>query len=362
MFSLNSYHQLHKLVSPLGNYCSKIGLPFHPYLHPATELFLKANLQAKHLIDATESLGLLEAKLLAKQVTTLTTSKAFWYCAEKACENLQTKAIWQMGNEIADKVCLIPSTSKGNLRTEKEIKGAYNSLIKSGMAYLAMHKDLGAKRYEKLAYNIFGDGEVIAKDKGWRLLRCLKQKSTFIDTKPVYFEALGLNLQAEAGVFSAGKIDEGTALLLDSLDLSDYLGKAVLDLGCGYGLISLVGARAKAKVTAIDDDILAINSTKQNAQAYKLDINTLHSDVNSALDKELFDVVLMNPPFHIGKKNVLDVPRAFFAATQKHLKPQGVLTLVANKDLPYEKELGHWQNVQVLNVNRSFKVISACSS
>ena len=333
-------------------------MPFHPQLPPAIKLFLKANLQAKHLIDATEALGLLEVELPAEQLTTLTTSKTFWHCARKVRQNILTKAIWQVECESADKLCLIPSTSKGNLRVEKEFKGAYNALIKGGTAYIAMHKDLGAKRYEKLALAIFENGEVVAKDKGWRLLKCTKQKSTLLTITPIYFEALGLNLQAEAGVFAAGKLDGGTALLLDSLNLSSYADKRVLDLGCGYGIISLEVARAGAIVTALDDDILAANCTKQNAEAYNLNVSTLHSDVNSVLDKELFDAVLMNPPFHTGKKNILDLPRAFFAAAHQHLRPRGELTLVANKSLPYEKELEHWQSIKVLNSNNNFKVIT----
>ncbi len=314
-------------------------------------------MQAEHLIDATESLGILEIALPAKQVTTLTTSKAFWHCAEKVCKSLQAKAIWQVEPESADKVLLFPSASKGNLRTENELKGTYNALIKGGTAYVAMHKGLGAKRYEKLALTIFGNGEMVAKDKGWRLFKCTKQENTLLGISPINFKTSGLNLQAEAGVFSAGKLDGGTALLLDSLSLSDYSGKKVLDLGCGYGLIALLLAEAKAHVTALDDDILAVDSTKQNAKAYDLNTETFHSDVNSALNRELFDAVLMNPPFHVGQKNVLDVPRAFFAAAHKHLKPRGALTLVANKSLPYEKELAYWQSVEVIRVDKNFKVI-----
>ena len=274
---------------------------------------------------------------------------------------MQAKAIWQVEPESADKILLLPNASKGNLRIENELKGTYNALTKGGTTYIVMHKDLGAKRYEKLALTIFGNGKVVAKDRGWRLLECTKQENTLLNIAPIInFEALGLNLQAEVGVFAAGKIDDGTAVLLDSLDLNDYSGKKVLDLGCGYGLIALLLANAKANVTALDDDILAVNTTKQNAKTYNLNIKTFHSDVNSALDKELFDAVLMNPPFHVGQKNVLDVPRAFFAAANKHLKPKGTLTLVANKNLPYEKELAHWQSVEVLSLNKKFKVIKAC--
>ena len=39
------------------------------------------------------------------------------------------------------------------------------------------------------------------------------------------------------GVFSAGKADKATALLLRTLDDLDVSGHAVLDLGCGAGIL-----------------------------------------------------------------------------------------------------------------------------
>lgn len=350
----------------------------------------RVDYQAEHFIDATESLALLANNLVnqAQQKTILVASQAFLLCVHECMHNIvstastvntvnsinainaatnaaqqsvQIKAIWQVESESADKVCLIPSADKGRLRVQNELKGAYNALVKYGIAYIAMHKDLGAKYYEKLAKRYFETCEVIAKDKGWRLLKCVKGSSNaLLDIEFLNFRVLALDLFAETGVFSAGKLDDGTALLLKTLNLSDYQGKRVLELGCGYGIIALQAALARAKVTAVDDDILAVQSTIANAKKHNLNIRTLHSDINSAFNNnEVFDVVLTNPPFHTGKKVNLDVPRAFLEAAFQHLSARGKLVLVANKDLPYEKELADWGKVEMLNADGRFKIVCA---
>ena len=131
----------------------------------------------------------------------------------------------------------------------------------------------------------------------------------------------------------------------------------VLDLGCGYGLLALKASLAGASVTALDDDLLAVRSTHQNAERYGLDVRALHSDVDSEIKGEVFGAALMNPPFHVGKQVALEVPRAFLAAAHEHLRPGGVLTLVANKALPYEQDLARWGAFETLATNKQFKVL-----
>ena len=85
----------------------------------------------------------------------------------------------------------------------------------------------------------------------------------------------------------------------------------------------------------------------------------LHSDVDSEIQGETFDTVLMNPPFHVGKQVAMDVPRAFLAAAHEHVRPGGTLTLVANRALPYERDLEQWASFETLAVSKQFKVLRA---
>lgn len=294
------------------------------------------------------------------------TSRATLRCLKKSLEqvssvNLVAGTLWDAPRHQAEVVFLLPSTDKGNARVEAEFTSARHVLAVNGVVYFVMHKDQGAKRYEKFAESLFGELEVLDKDDGWRLCKAVRVISETHDMKRrLEFEVLGLHLQAEPGVYAAGKLDPGTALLLETYDITQVAGKKVLDIGCGYGLISLKAALADAAVTALDDDLLAVRSTHANAENYGLDIRVLHSDVNSALhDDERFDVVLMNPPFHVGKQVIMDVPRAFIAAAYKHLSVGGELVLVANKALGYEELLGHFSYWETLATNQHFKVLRA---
>src|SRR3990172_5419281 len=51
----------------------------------------------------------------------------------------------------------------------------------------------------------------------------------------------GFVFTSDAGVFSRGRLDRGTELLLEALDLGAC--ESVLDLGCGYGVVGIVADR-----------------------------------------------------------------------------------------------------------------------
>ena len=286
-------------------------------------------------------------------------SRAALRCLEKSGIKTLAGAVWDAPKESFDAVVCLPATDKGNAQVLAELKGTYNALRLSGEAFFLMHKDQGAKRYEAQAKDIFGNLEVVSKNAGWRLSKVVKENREDYQVNPISFEVLGLSLIAEPGVYAAGKLDPGTAFLLESIDLSNYANKSLLDMGCGYGLIALKAAMVGAIVTALDDDLLAVRSTQQNAKNLELDIHCIHSDVDSELADQLFDAVLMNPPFHIGKQVLLEVPTAFIAAAYKHLKPGGELILVANKALGYEKLLERFSSWHKVAENQQFKVLRA---
>ncbi len=349
------------------SYYSKMGVRGFPDLHPGVLLMAqKADLASQRLIDATGTAGLLaliaRARHAAKQVLVLEPSAAALRCAmlsfvDDSAVEVAAGAPWDAAANSADLICLTPPTDRGSERVRAELIGAHTALKMAGAALIVMHKDQGAKRYEKLAKDIFGELEVLAKSGGWRLARAVKRTSEAPQLSTVSFRAAGLNLTVEPGVFAAGKFDPGTALFLDTVDMMEFSAKQVLDIGCGYGILALKASLAGAAVTALDDDLLAVRSSYKNARHYGLDVRCLHSDVDAALkEDERFDAILMNPPFHVAKAVQLLLPRAFLAAAHKHLKPGGILTLVANRALAYEQDLADWP-LSSLAENKQFKVI-----
>lgn len=371
---LDDYHKLeHKpLPGGEGSYNTKLGVRGYPDLSPATELLLhKVDIEVDCLLDVSGSAGVpalvASTRSQASNITVLDSSFAALRAAQAslAATDAQVAAgvSWNAPANSFEAVFLLPQTDKGSTRVLAELQGAHHALQAGGCVYLVMHKNQGAKRYEKVAKILFGELEVLAKRGGWRLCRAIKCTDETQTVEPVSFKAAGLDLTAEPGVFAAGKLDPGTALFLEAVDMGSLQGKRVLELGCGYGLIALKAALAGAEVTALDDDLLAVRSSYRNARHYGLDMRCLHSDVDAALkDDERFEVVLMNPPFHVGKQVQMGVPRAFLAAAEKHLEPGGKVLLVANKALAYEKLLANWADVNNIAVNEHFKVLAACSS
>ena len=360
---LTRYHALEPKFLNGARYAVKRGLRGYP-LHPGAALMLaKADLDTGTLVDATGSGGLVALAAVAEKKVVLGTSKAALRCAAWTFADSDVQLVagapWDAPTGGADLVALAPPTDRGSARVRAELVGAHAALRPGGAALIVMHKDQGAKRYEKEAAALFGELTVLAKDGGWRLVRAKKVFTATLEVSPLHFHAAALDLQADPGVFAAGKLDPGTARFLDVVRFGEFTGQRVLELGSGYGVIALKASLAGAAVTATDDDLLAVRSTHRNAAHYGADVRALHSDVDSELHAETFDAVLLNPPFHVGKQVVMDVPNAFLAAAYERLRPGGTLTLVANKALPYERELAAFSSWETLFADGQFKVLRA---
>ena len=86
----------------------------------------------------------------------------------------------------------------------------------------------------------------------------------------------------------------------------------------------------------------------------------LPSDVAEAVIDERFDLVVTNPPFHVGKQTELSVPMQFIEDAWEVLAPGGQLFLVANRTLPYETPIRRrFGNVLMVHDGRRFKVLTA---
>lgn len=347
-------------------YATKPGTRFYPELPVGVGLLLtEAALEAERLVDATGYGGVVALAAKASCRVVLEPSAAALRCAQATLAEVpgvqvQAGLPWDGPAESADMVCLAPPADKGTARVAAELQGAQRLLRPGGTAYLLLHKDQGAKRYERLAEALFGELRVMARRAGWRLTRLVKHTPPCDPVRPLAFTASGLALVSYPGVFAAGKLDPGTDLLLAALDLAELSGRRVLDLGCGYGILALKAALAGAQVTGLDDDLTAVTSSRLNAQQHGLTVRWLHSDIDAALPaEEVFDAVLMNPPFHVGKQVERLLPQAFVAAGRRRLRRGGSLTLVANRALPYEALLTSWADVRLLTATPQFKVLRA---
>ncbi|WP_322618571.1 class I SAM-dependent methyltransferase [Deinococcus terrestris] len=256
-------------------------------------------------------------------------------------------------------VALVLAGDRGNAYALAQVAWAHACTPLGGTLYLAGDRDKGYDRYVRAAGNAFGTGETIARDGGMRVARMVRRPGP----TPAYpdlegYELDGLRVVGLPGVFSAAKPDKATALLLNALDDMGLTGRRVLDLGCGTGLIGAWAARRGAAVTLADGDLQSVRSAEATLAANGLPGEVLHSDVDAGLGERTFDLVLTNPPFHVGRGVVLDVAREFIAAAGRRLTPGGTLFLVANEPLPYEAAMGTLGPVRELRREGGFKVLA----
>ena len=140
----------------------------------------------------------------------------------------------------------------------------------------------------------------------------------------------GYTLVAASGVFSASRLDPGTAVLLKKGDLpTAAITGDLLDLGCGYGPIACVLAAEApgAKVHAVDVNSRARELTALNAGTLDLPIQVYApDDVPADLT---FAQIWSNPPTHVGKAELHAVLHRWLP----RLAPDGVAWLVINRHL-----------------------------
>ncbi|WP_105200769.1 MULTISPECIES: methyltransferase [unclassified Pseudoalteromonas] len=180
---------------------------------------------------------------------------------------------------------------------------------------------------------------------------------TFTLTRDIAGQSIECKVVSLPGVFNHGQLDDGTALLLDSLPAYPK-AKSLLDFGCGAGIIASFCAKRnpKVKVTGLDVNALAGYATAQTFAANDVDGAVLLSDGLSEVDKR-FDLIISNPPFHTGLKTDYKITERFFAAAKDHLNRGGELTLVANSFLAYPEQLQtHFKHHGTLAKTKRFAV------
>ena len=126
-------------------------------------------------------------------------------------------------------------------------------------------------------------------------------------TVTVELPDMTFTLRTDRGVFSHGRLDAGTALLLRSSPPPSSDGDA-LDLGCGAGAIALTLARRApgARVWAIDVNDRARALCAANAAANGIDNVTVVAP-DHVPDDVHFGTIWSNPPIRIGKPALHDL-------------------------------------------------------
>lgn len=162
------------------------------------------------------------------------------------------------------------------------------------------------------------------------------------------------------GTFAHGKLDQGSELLLDTIEELAPSGR-VLDFACGNGVLGLTLLKQNAGIdlTLLDTSALALESARISLCGNELKATRLASDGLSEATGQ-FDWIISNPPFHRGVKNELDIAQKFFGQAGHFLTKTGKLLIVCNNHLPYPAWLENdFTRVEIIRSNRIYKVILA---
>lgn len=145
---------------------------------------------------------------------------------------------------------------------------------------------------------------------------------------------LPLQLAALPGTFSAGSLDAGTALLLDTLDAAP--AGRLLDFGCGCGVIGAYLAKLQpaARVVMLDSSASAVESARRTLALNGLSAEVIPSDGFAEVQGH-FNAIYSNPPFHQGVRTDYRVVEDLIRRARDFLLPGGELRIVANSFLKY---------------------------
>jgi 16S rRNA (guanine1207-N2)-methyltransferase len=222
------------------------------------------------------------------------------------------------------------------------------ALKAGGRLYIEGAKDRGILSLGRYVQDIFGNLETLAISKGRRLV-CAVRPAGFA----------GELALPDLAPFAAGRMDEGTRLLLDSLEV--HVTDTALDPGCGAGFVGAhIAERAsRGQVTLLDVSLLSVAAARRLLEQRGLvNVQVVASDGMQAVRNQRFDLVATNPPFHLGGIQTTAIGERFIHETARVLRPRGRFYLVANRFLKYESVLRScFGTVEEVGGNTRFKVL-----
>ncbi|MBB6067647.1 class I SAM-dependent methyltransferase [Methanococcus maripaludis] len=111
------------------------------------------------------------------------------------------------------------------------------------------------------------------------------------------------SFKTDSGVFSPKKIDKGTIILVEELELSK--DDDVLDVGCGYGVIGISIADEVNSVTMTDLNNRSVGLTRKNIKLNgksEKNIEVFQGDLFEKVSNKKYGVIISNPPIKAGKE------------------------------------------------------------
>jgi 16S rRNA (guanine1207-N2)-methyltransferase len=242
-------------------------------------------------------------------------------------------------------------------------------LAGEGALYLAGLKNEGTKTFIDKCRQHFGNGVaekhgvayrgVFVRHPGCAEMPWLDDKD-YEQLRLVHTAAL--DFYSKPGIYGWDRVDRGSAFLLQQLPAClaqlPAAPQSFLDLGCGYGYLTMVTRHLPCvRRVATDNNAAALQAMERNAAHCGLAVEVLASDAGSSVTGP-FDLVLCNPPFHQGFAVDGALTSKFLAQAHRLLAHQGAALFVVNAFLPLEqKARTRFSRIDMLANDRAFKVV-----
>lgn len=241
-----------------------------------------------------------------------------------------------------DVVALNPPVEEGTETIFEMIECVQSKMRHGAQFFLVAKANRGARSYMRKLNEIIGPAKVVKRSGGYWVMRAERSPirppgAVDLDRYEHVVEAelrgRRYRFQTRAGIFSRKAIDEGSRLLIETIDVRPR--NSIIDVGCGYGPIGIVAAHLASvgRVVMVDCNARAVEYASRNIQSHHLNharkngkprVEAVLGDRFDAVPGERFDHVLSNPPFHAGN----DVLFPLVDEAYGHLRVHGRLYLV----------------------------------
>ncbi len=164
-----------------------------------------------------------------------------------------------------------------------------------------------------------------------------------------------IDLLTSPGVFSYGKVDRGTIVLIDNMEVPD--DGWVLDMGCGYGPLSVCASIKGSNVVGIEVNPRAAwlarkNMARHAKGSWIIILGDLYGPVRSR-----FESIVCNPPIRAGRGVVARI----IQEAGKYLREDGSLQIVARTKMGAKTLSGLMRsslgNVQEVEKESGYRVL-----
>lgn len=164
----------------------------------------------------------------------------------------------------------------------------------------------------------------------------------------------------DTGVFSKDRVDKGTRILIETMQLP-AAGK-ILDLGCGYGPIGVVAADLAPDcfVYLVDVNRRAVELAKRNLELNGINNAAVYlGDGFAPVAEHKFSLIVSNPPIRAGKKVIYPM----METAKEHLVEGGRLCIVIRTKQGAKSMQKHLEavfgNLEILIIDSGYRVLQA---